>query len=373
MKGEVSIVYAIRDRPVSRLINSVNSIRISSSGYKIHFIAVDYGSNSINRDLIKRACIKHKIRLIRTETEGHIWSRSIAMNIGIKSIKTDIFISTDIDMLYNSDLIYNILNRLNQNDIIYCRPRWLPPSGNFSKAILGDFKQLGGMLAMHFKDFNRLGGFNESINFWGFEDVELNLRAKNMGFVIKWLPESFKMFHVWHPVSYGICDSRPIPSIYNDNYLIANSLLSFDKKLIDLANNNIGKVLNISERPILDILTKEEFKTWKTIHCESFAELATEIIHELIKGNELYFHTGSRIKFLQCRDIRIEKIIKVFNAILKKIGFELKPILNPKHDWVYIILDTLKPIIGDYYWDFDSGCYFYPTEKTKVNLTTQKI
>lgn len=213
---DVTIVYSFRDKPVERLIDSVASIRQYEAGKNSKFIVVDYGSTEEYRLLLNSACEAADIEVIRSETEGRPWSRAIAMNIGIYAATTDIFISTDIDMIFDFDVVSNVLDVLQNKTKIHCRPYWLPPSNKKSVARLGDYGQLGGLLGMYRDDFISIGGFNERIKFWGAEDTELDLRAQRHGYVTRWLSKELKMYHVWHPVSHGFCDIRPVPSIFED-------------------------------------------------------------------------------------------------------------------------------------------------------------
>lgn len=361
--SDVTIVYSFRDKPVGRLINSVDSIRQYVAGRNSKFIVVDYGSTEKYRQLLNSACEAAGIEVIRSETEGRPWSRAIAMNIGILAAKTDIFISTDIDMIFDFDVISEVLGSVERKVKVHCRPYWLPPSGNKKKGWLDGKSALGACMAMYVGDYKSIGGFNERIKFWGAEDSEFDLRARKLGYVTRWLPENLKMYHVWHPVSHGFCDIRPIPSIIEDQTLMLRTLVR-DKDPIDCDTYQQGVPLKFEDRPILNFLRNYEFEKIRTFSQPINYKLINQVIDDLKVGRVVFVKTGSRIKYEICGNGVVGWfLIRFFHKIdrvLGRVGFHFGLKKNAGQDWIFLLIQELQPLIEDYYWDFTHGCYFYP-------------
>lgn len=361
--SDVTVVYSFRDKPVERLLNSVASIRQFETGRKSTFIVVDYGSTEKYRLLLNAACDSAGIEVIRSETEGRPWSRAIAMNIGILAAKTDIFISTDIDMIFDFDVVSEVLKSVVRKTKVHCRPYWLPSSGKKNKAWLGDHAQLGGLLAMYRDDFISLGCFNERIKFWGAEDTELDIRAREYGYVTRWLPEEFNMYHVWHPVSHGFCDIRPIPSIIEDEILVLRTLVR-DKDPIDCDTYQQGVPLEFEDRPMLSLLRNCEFEKIRTYSNPINYEVINEVIDDLKSGQVVFVKTGPRIKYGVCGNGAVGgfliRLFQKIDRVLGRVGFQFGLKKNAGQDWIFLLIEELQPLIEDYYWDFNYGCYFYP-------------
>lgn len=361
--ANVTVVYSFRDKPVERLLNSVASIRQYEAGRNSAFIVVDYGSTEKYRLLLNTACDSAGIEVVRSETEGRPWSRGIAMNIGVLAAKTDIFISTDIDMIFDFDVVSEVLKSVDRKTKVHCRPYWLPPSNRKNHARLGDYAQLGGLLAMYRHDFISLGCFNGHIKFWGAEDSELDLRARKRGYVTRWLPEEFRMYHVWHPVSHGFCDVRPIPSIIEDQTLMLRTLVR-DKDPADSDTYQKGVPLKLEERPLLNILRDCEIEKIRTYSQPISYELIGQVIDDLKNDHVVFVATGPRIRWETFGNGAVSALlVRVFwriDRVLGHFGFQFGLKKNAGQDWIFLLIEELQPVIEDYYWDFNRGCYFYP-------------
>lgn len=362
----ITLVYPFRDRPVERLINSVSSVRRYSKDHTIKCIVVDYGSSPSYRDELSKACELADIKVIRTETQGRPWNRSIASNIGISAVETDVFISMDIDIIVEFDLVSEVLSSLQPRQKVNGKPYWLPPSGNKDEARVDDGSGLGGCMAMFLSDFKALGGFNEEITFWGLEDTEFDLRAQKTGFITRWLPETLKMYHVWHPVSHGLCATRPYPSMYKDQVMLIQALMRTTPPKVEM-----GSILKLLDRPILEWMNQQKPAQFKTFSGKVTNELIEQMITSLERGEPVLLRTGRRNGFSNCgRDFMgrfFAKVLSLLNKLIKPLKVELRLSLNESHDWVYLLIYEFEPLIADYFWDYDEGCYFYPKNSLSAN------
>jgi len=146
-KSDVTVLYTIRNRNPLRVLLSINSLRYNSS-IKFSALIVDYGSNDIYRKKLVEICKENKMDLICVNSEGLPWNKSIALNIGLKNIKTKYTVQTDIDMVFTDDILKTCLDLYSSKTKIHCRPLWLNKKGDIKKAIIGDFGQVGGFQFM---------------------------------------------------------------------------------------------------------------------------------------------------------------------------------------------------------------------------------
>jgi glycosyltransferase involved in cell wall biosynthesis len=107
----ITVIYTIRDRDHRRIKESVESMRNSSS-FNFNVIVVDYGSKAACSDKVKELCLALELNYIRVETEGLPWNKSHAINIGARNANTKFIVITDIDMLFEGDILSESLNSI---------------------------------------------------------------------------------------------------------------------------------------------------------------------------------------------------------------------------------------------------------------------
>jgi hypothetical protein len=366
----LTVVYTVRDRPVERLVNSINSLRAMSSGMTFNVIVVDYGCDDYHKKQLEKSQDKTGFQLIRTETQGFPWSRGKAMNIGIYRVQTEYFISTDIDMVFESDIISETIANLGVNKKIHCRPHWLPRSGKKNKSYTHDNAHHGAFMVMRKEEFLNLGGFSENIMFWGMEDTELNVRAEHAGFEIVWLPRHIKMYHVWHPISDGLYDQRPLTSVADD---LKSLYSAYRNNHFFQIGQSIGDLVRTEQRPILEFVFGPERVEWVQydIPLNTFNKEAPNILRSLIDGDCVVVKLGPRFfrRTLRKKNQSIKKqlpiiLIRILNKMLLLFGLSVRANKNSNQDYCYAFLESISAICKDYYWDFDSHeVYFLPYTK----------
>lgn len=288
------------------------------------------------------------------------------MNIGISSATTDVFLSTDIDMIFEFDVVSELNSRLSKNTKVHCRPYWLPSSGDLRQATLSNFAQLGGFMAMYVEDFMRIGGFCERIDFWGFEDTEFHGRALRHGCTAVWMPEEIMMYHVWHPPSYGFWDTRPQPSVVSDQILLVRALLPITSNYANKDLPKIGECRSLEDRPLLRMIRENRLQPDTVLEGWYSSALIQELIELLAIGNVIYLKSGPLFSgyFGGIKDRSnggVVRLIAKVNRLLSRLGLEIRLARNTKYDFIHILINELQPLIQDYYWDSENGCYFYPS------------
>lgn len=350
MEASISVIYSFRDRDPQRLIDSVLSLR-RVSGQTFEPVVVDYGSSPAYCDKLVELCEKHSIKVVRTETEGLPWSRGAALNVGVRSVSTDFILTTDIDMCFDTDVLSAALDIYDDYSVLYCRPWWLPKSGNKTEARLGDFSQLGGFMFMSRDDFLKVGGFDERIMFWGREDYDFHERLLMHQITIKWLAEDQYMYHVWHPKSSGLFDMRPETSWYDSCYVVMENYVKSS------TNHAFGVKLLVHDRPILKALLRERpfrMKIGFNRYVDDFFKLLS--ISKDHKFMEI--DIGTRMKQ---GEFWISKfLVKIFRRIFAYCGISMTFSKNHNFDYFYISLPLLKKNhMKDYFISSDMSKIFF--------------
>jgi predicted glycosyltransferase involved in capsule biosynthesis len=163
--NKLSIVTVSRDR-TEHLIQSSRLISLSS----IHFehIIIDWSSNiPIEINLLPN---DSRIKLLRVENETEWWLTR-AYNFGIGKAEGDIILKVDADVLLDK-VFFDTLNVNTENICI--------ASSFFGNNFIAD-SGLSGLFLIKKYYFNLVGGFNEYIRGWGYDEIDLFVRLFTCG------------------------------------------------------------------------------------------------------------------------------------------------------------------------------------------------
>lgn len=164
--NKLSIVTVSRDR-TEHLIQSSRLISLSS----IHFehIIIDWSSRTpVELNLLPA---DSRIRLIRVENETEWWLTR-AYNFGIEMAKGDIILKVDADVLLDN-VFFDNLNIKTESICI--------ASSFFGNNFIAD-SGLSGLFLIKKYYFDLVGGFNEYIRGWGYDEIDLFTRLFTSGF-----------------------------------------------------------------------------------------------------------------------------------------------------------------------------------------------
>ncbi|KFG70229.1 glycosyltransferase [Microvirga sp. BSC39] len=205
----LSVVIGIRNWGLDRLEIAIRS-HLQSSIHDIEIVISDYGSD--NKQEIQAVAHKYKCKYIYTEAK--IWSRSAALNLGIREASSENILTTDADIIFSPRAHEILLTHLaimpNSVQIIQCRD--LPEGFGADNLAHLDWEQLfqvssirprwgmGGSATFTRALFSRLHGFEERMTVWGGEDTDFVQRARRSGSLFNWVedPEA-RIYHIWHP------------------------------------------------------------------------------------------------------------------------------------------------------------------------------
>ncbi len=208
MRPALSVVIGIRNWGLDRLDVAIRA-HLGSSIHGIEVVISDYGSEN-HRD-VEAIAHRHGCRYIYTVAD--VWSRSAALNAGIKAASSENILTTDADILFapqsHEILLKNLALMPDSVQIIQCRD--LPEGFGADSLTHFDWDQLfqvssirprwgmGGSATFTKALFARLHGFEERMTVWGGEDNDLVQRARRSGAILNWVEDAeAQIYHIWH-------------------------------------------------------------------------------------------------------------------------------------------------------------------------------
>jgi len=215
---KISVVASNRDR--LDLNSNITKWFIKSIQWQeytdFELLIADGGSKNYEelRSYFENSKEKISMRIVQYKI-GELFERSLLNNVGIRNANGEYVLCSDVDMIYNPNLISTVIENLGGNRFIESRTLYIH-GWNVEKIYkeeinarnileinkMGKIKKrstAGGLQCTSMENWNKLKGYNETdIKGWGSEDVELLERAKRLGLKIRWLGESSESIMVYH-------------------------------------------------------------------------------------------------------------------------------------------------------------------------------
>lgn len=254
-RPKLSVVICFKDWGLERLTGVTQSIFQSNLGDDIEVIISDYGS--IDSSGYEDSLSGLGARYFYFETDG-VWSRSRALNLGIKEARGKFVVTTDSDMVFTPSTFPTLLKKLEDNPrcsyILQCRDL---PEGIEHEQLLSDSADwqaidavsklrprwgMGGLIAFHRYAYQEIRGLDERFEVYGGEDLDLAKRLVRAGYKRIWIEDPrIKMYHVWHPSSRQLADETPEgraaiarnTSIHKQDYSIVRNLERWNGRPVD--------------------------------------------------------------------------------------------------------------------------------------------
>jgi hypothetical protein len=174
-------------------------------------LLMDFGSSAKNRAIYKQ--MEYYFPIMRVvEMDGREFHPAKIANEAVRQSKSDFIIMSDIDVVYSTNAYKLAKQEFSKGNFIMCARLDLPPESNNPE--LTDFwefwkdnqelrKGHGSFQGMSRK-FLIENPYDEGFKGWGFYDMEMEYRARDLGYNWTWLNKiGMKMMHVYHdPLPY---------------------------------------------------------------------------------------------------------------------------------------------------------------------------
>ncbi len=341
MKDKITVIITIRNREAHRIRDQVNSIREHGADPSFHII--DYGSDKTYSSDYRKVCAELGLRYTHMYSEGLPWNKCRAINYGAKTAQTPYIATSDVDMLYTSNPFQWCLDNYAEKKMYHIRGCWMDKTGKREKAKDAGPGNYGFYQFIGKNAFDRTGGYDERIVYWGQEDHDWPARLKKTGYEMVWLPEPHRLYHQWHkPSESGRL--RPETAFYN------TMRFCYENTLHPVLKQDYGQALEKKDRPILETIEDTdpytvEFRENSLIHWENF-HLLTDTKKQ---SSFVKCVIGPRIKKRPLEKMRPAacKLIKPVTALT---GISVSENINHNFDCFYAVLPVLQDNgLRDYY------------------------
>jgi hypothetical protein len=249
----ITILYPYRNREIQRIKNSLDTL-LNQSNTEFKVIFVDYGSSFEISENVQQLIKEYKfVEYVYSYNIYQPWSRSKAINIGLRFVNTEYVFIADIDILFHKDFI-SILYALKQPKTnYYFQVGYLNNKESIPKKDFNDYKIISksiregkGLSFFKLESLLSVNGFDEFFHFWGAEDQDIHERLKIQGDVEIFYDQEILLLHQWHPTFESLKkDDLTLDPLLTDAFVLNKQKLKFntDNNLIRVNDNRWGAIL----------------------------------------------------------------------------------------------------------------------------------
>lgn len=344
----LTILYPYRNKDLTRVINSLGSLA-NQKNKNFSVLFVDFGSNEFYETELLKVCDNYDfVNVIKSYSNGMLWSRSMALNIGLRVINTDYVLVSDIDMIYHPEFIDLVYNKMNKKSVVYFKVGFLSEDTeivnfDFDKPIVESYSRdySMGICLFPLKESLEIRGYDEFYKIWGGEDNDFIGRLERKGLSSLFYEASVLIFHQYHPKHAK--PSKNTVSIFIDDLFIINK-----KKCED---NISFKGYEVNSGGWGEVQTKESLL--KLIECNNIIRLTNNKkdidiyinywLHRVSEPTRFVFNIKRFNAKLCFYLIRKRKYFKIKNQYYKQYDLNqilLKRIiynLHNKYNYIYDI------------------------------------
>ena len=351
----ITVIYPYRNRELSRIKNSLDSLA-GQSNKDFSVLFVDYGSDFEISASIKELLQHYKfVKYIYSFHNNQPWSRSKAINIGLRIAETEYVFIADIDIIFHKKFIHTLAELKTKNQNVYFQVGYLNED---ESKLLKEFDSYTitsksipegqGLSLFKLNALLTIGGFDEFFHFWGAEDEDVHSRLQNAGFSSKFYNGEILLLHQWHKVFENLeKDKLTCELSLSDVFHLNKQKLRFNQKnyIIKANNENWGKVimekefeyLNSNLDPVILLNKKQIVENFINIilpntHSKTINVIFSEDIYQSLLKYKIK-------KFLRIKTHEYYTLKEINDLLLKNLV-----IYYPNYLFHYMISQDLKSI-----------------------------
>ncbi|MDR0962233.1 MAG: glycosyltransferase family 2 protein [Mediterranea sp.] len=352
----ISIIFAFRDRDYLRVKRCLDSL--AEQTYKdIEVLFIDYGSQRNTKQCISELVKSYSFtKYLYIYTEGMIWNKPHALNIGIQKAISPYILIGDIDLIYSTQAIDALWNNRDKEGVVCPEVLNLLPK-NMSMRNLKSTNDIRAFLLVRREVLIQIRGFDEYYCFWGVEDRDLYSRLTYVMRMPCMLLDETKcrIYHQWHPI---VSDRKKgfFPDRWWDDM---NIYYAININNVIRNTEGWGRLLTEEDRPIFTAIETSYDIPYTIANSYQKASVYESIITSVMQ-----------LKQNECLSVRVRipkhyrllyKSLHFINSILRKIRFpvgfdemtsvERERFFYPRYDILYLIWHLIKKegLIRDYH------------------------
>ncbi len=205
MEQGISIIFAFRNRGITRIKSSMDSLQIQKL-QNFEVIFVDYGSKGETSVKLQNLLSNYDFAKYFYLNVGNLlWNKSKALNYGIVNSRFEYIFIADVDLIFHPETT-SLFEKLKNTQSFYLfKLGYLGKEE--SKKLLNEYKFedlkparfgiVNGMILASRKALLGVYGMDEFFHFYGAEDEDLFARLENAGYKKKLNSHQY-FYHNWH-------------------------------------------------------------------------------------------------------------------------------------------------------------------------------
>lgn len=257
----ITIIYPFRNRELVRIKKSLDSLALQSDP-NFCVVFVDYGSNTEISAATRDLLLQYEfVKYVYSYHCDQPWSRSKAINIGLRQAETEYVFIADIDIIFHYNFIDLLYKLRSSKQSVYFQVGYLNEEESKSFKDFDNYiitsksiREGQGLSLFRLDSLLKIGGFDEFFHFWGAEDEDVHSRLKNAGFDTIFYNKKILLLHQWHPV-FNVSKNNELtiePSLSNVFNLNKQKLrFNQNNKLIKVNNDNWGSFIDEIDYDVL--------------------------------------------------------------------------------------------------------------------------
>ena len=204
-----SLVVSYKNREIDRVKRFLDSL-LWQTFQDFELVILDYGSEVGLQTSIQLLVQQYKfVRYFYTETRGHLWNQSQALNLAVSHTRGDKIVVLDADLIFAPDFMQSTDQMFSPDHFIRYKYYYLPESFQaYDKLFDGSFNPSSrfettretnfGLLTISKDVFFKVGGYEEFYRLWGLNDLDFVKRMKSAGVEAIAASAQIKVYHQWH-------------------------------------------------------------------------------------------------------------------------------------------------------------------------------
>jgi hypothetical protein len=352
----VTIVYAYRNRELSRIKSSLDSLENQSvKSFKVVF--VDYGSElELAHEMRKLVESYSFAQYYYVHAQFLLWNKSKALNYGIKKVTTEYVFIADVDLIFSSNAImfFNKIKQLNEVNLFKLayldkqNSLKLNESYHFEDLKPKHFGTINGMILVSKQALEKVQGYDAFFHFYSSEDVDLYNRLANADYKIINRDETL-FYHNWHIIyaSYNDKKMSVIPRLYNVKRINEQHYFSnIDNRLITPNRQSVfGSIVSkedqiVLKNPTITVSLKNIQSHVSHFFNEQIKSYENAVVKVIVKEDLYYRSIKHYLKKILNKQTQPYVSMKIVNdIILNKILYEYR-----EFNYSYLISEDLKTI-----------------------------
>lgn len=201
----ITVIFPYRDREISRIKKSLDSLNNQTNqNFKVLF--VDYGSKLHFAKEVQNLVDSYNFaEYFYSYNSKQPWSRSKAINIGLKLVETPFVFIADIDLIFRNDFIDLLVKLKDPKKAYYFKVGFLSQNETYISKDFLDYQisfsskaTAQGLSLFPTKEMLNINAFDEFLHFWGAEDNDIHQRLVRAGIQSIFYKNEILLLHQWH-------------------------------------------------------------------------------------------------------------------------------------------------------------------------------